>query len=914
MDPHAASELLQYLRTCYPLFLFVLFVVAFLANTMIVARNVHNHDSQRMGPGGRPLPMRARSSNSYRQTQQFSKTVKRFFNWLSVGILVTWLADAIIFIAHALTARSEHWWQGQSVVICIVGSFFVYSVILISLLDTSPSPTLAHFVSWSVAIPIELVILSTSLSLYTAPHHEPIVGDPEGGRLRKRITMWEYLEVVVGSLRVLILFVLVLLYACNSLSMKHYEKKAQRQANGPTEATGLLDPAPAESGAATGNGNGYGSTNGGPRDQQPKGPDPWVRPTTAPSTTWWEYLSGYSLFFPYLWPSKSRRLQIVVVVCFGLLVAQRVVNVMVPFQVEKITNILAKEGGEEFRVPWFEICMYVVYRWLQGGQGLLSSVRSSLWIPVSQYSYMELSTAAFEHVHGLSLDFHLGKKTGEVLSALSKGSSINTFLEQVTFQVVPMLIDLGVAVGYFLVVFDAYYALVVGISTFGYLYVTIRMAQWRATIRRQMVNASRQEDAVKNDSMVSYETVKYFNAEQYEFDRYRGAVSDYQKAEYHVLFSLTLLNTCQNTVFMFGLLITCFIAAYQVSTGQQPVGRFVALLTYMAQLQGPLNFFGTFYRSIQSALINAERMLELFREQPSVVDKPRAAPLAVCKGDINFDNVQFSYDARKTALNGLGFQCKPGTTTALVGESGGGKSTVFRLLFRFYNPEKGCIRIDGHDVQDLTIDSVRSHIGVVPQDTVLFNETLMYNLKYANPEATDEDVYEACRAASIHDKILTFPDGYSTKVGERGLRLSGGEKQRVAIARTILKNPRIILLDEATAALDTETEEQIQKALASLAHGRTMLVIAHRLSTITTADRILVLHGGRVVESGTHEELLALKGSYSGMWRKQIRAQKAAQEAQVLQDRANGVLNGPSDDSSSQSDEDRNNGTGHPRH
>ncbi|KAJ5601895.1 hypothetical protein N7510_011429 [Penicillium lagena] len=914
MDPHAASELLQYLRTCYPLFLFVLFVVAFLANTMIVARNVHKDASQRMGPGGRPLPMRSRSSNSYRQTQQFSKTVKRFFNWLSVGILVTWLANAIIFIAHALVARSEHWWQGQSVVICIIASFFVYSVILISLLDTSPSPTLAHFVSWSVAIPIELVILSASLSIYTAPHHEPIVGDPEGGRLRKRTTVWEYLEVVAGSVRVLILFVLVLLYACNSLSMKHSEKKAQRRANGTTETTGLLDPSPAESGAANGNGNGYGSTNGGPRDQPPKGPDPWVRPTTAPSTTWWEYLSGYSLFFPYLWPSKSRRLQIVVVICFGLLVAQRVVNVMVPYQVEKITNILAMENGQEFRVPWFEICMYVVYRWLQGGQGLLSSVRSSLWIPVGQYSYMELSTAAFEHVHGLSLDFHLGKKTGEVLSALSKGSSINTFLEQVTFQVVPMLIDLGVAVGYFLIFFDAYYALVVAISTFGYLYVTIRMAQWRATIRRQMVNASRQEDAVKNDSMVSYETVKYFNAEQYEFDRYRGAVSDYQKAEYHVLFSLTLLNTCQNTVFMFGLLITCFIAAYQVSMGQQPVGRFVALLTYMAQLQGPLNFFGTFYRSIQSALINAERMLELFREQPSVVDNPHAVPLAVCKGEIDFDDVQFSYDARKTALNGLGFQCKPGTTTALVGESGGGKSTVFRLLFRFYNPEKGCIRIDGHDVQDLTIDSVRKHIGVVPQDTVLFNETLMYNLKYANPDATDEDVYEACRAASIHDKILTFPDGYSTKVGERGLRLSGGEKQRVAIARTILKNPRIILLDEATAALDTETEEQIQKALASLAHGRTMLVIAHRLSTITTADRILVLHGGRVVESGTHEELLALKGSYSGMWRKQIRAQKAAQEAQVLQDRANGVLNGPSDDSSSQSDEDRNHGTGHPRH
>ena len=414
--------------------------------------------------------------------------------------------------------------------------------------------------------------------------------------------------------------------------------------------------------------------------------------------------------------------------------------------------------------------------------------------------------------------------------------------------------------------------------------------------------------------MVSYETVKYFNAEEYEFGRYRGAVSDFQRAEYHVLFSLNLMNTSQNTIFMLGLLIACFIAAYQVSLGQRDVGQFVSLLTYMAQLQGPLNFFGTFYRSIQSALINSERLLELFREQPTVVDRPNARPLAVCKGDIKFDNVEFSYDARKPALNGLTFHCEPGTTTALVGESGGGKSTVFRLLFRFYNSERGRILVDGHDVESITIDSLRRHIGVVPQDTVLFNETLMYNLKYANPSATDEDVYEACRASSIHDKIMSFPDGYNTKVGERGLRLSGGEKQRVAIARTILKNPRIILLDEATAALDTETEEHIQGALSTLSRGRTMLVIAHRLSTITTADRILVLSEGKVTESGTHDQLLAMKGRYASMWRKQIRAQKAAAEAQVLQDRAQRLrsasTSAAAEDSSSQSDEDRNTNRG----
>jgi ABC-type transport system involved in Fe-S cluster assembly fused permease/ATPase subunit len=301
-------------------------------------------------------------------------------------------------------------------------------------------------------------------------------------------------------------------------------------------------------------------------------------------------------------------------------------------------------------------------------------------------------------------------------------------------------------------------------------------------------------------------------------------------------------------------------------------------------------------------------MLELFKEQPTVVDKPDAATLPSCEGDLVFNDVHFSYDERKPALTGLDFHCPPGTTTAFVGESGGGKSTVFRLMYRFYNTQSGSIQIDGRDVEDLTIDSVRSHIGVVPQDTVLFNESLMYNLKYANQDATDEQVYAACRAASIHDKILTFPDKYETKVGERGLRLSGGEKQRVAIARTILKNPRIIMLDEATAALDTETEQHIQEAFTTLAQGRTMLIIAHRLSTITHADQILVLHKGRVAERGTHEDLLEKNGHYAAMWKKQIRAQRAAEQAKMLKDKADRLRReskdgniGLGDDSSSHS-------------
>lgn len=386
--------------------------------------------------------------------------------------------------------------------------------------------------------------------------------------------------------------------------------------------------------------------------------------------------------------------------------------------------------------------------------------------------------------------------------------------------------------------------------------------------------------------MFSYETVKYFNAEPWEFNRYREAVKKYQAAEYEVYISLNYMNVAQNLVFMLGLMIVCFIAAHQITTGQRKVGQFVGLIQYMTQLQQPLNFFGTFYRMIQSAMINSERMLELFKEKPTVVDSPTAKTIPSCEGGVIFNNVEFAYDARKPALKGLDFECAPGSTTALVGESGGGKSTVFRLLFRFYNAQAGSIQIDGHDVQDVTIDSIRKQIGVVPQDTVLFNDTLMYNLKYARQAATDEEVFAACRAASIHEKILQFPDGYETKVGERGLRLSGGEKQRVAIARTILKDPRIILLDEATAALDTETEQHIQEAFTSLGKGRTMLIIAHRLSTITQADQILVLHEGRIHERGTHDELLLKKGRYASMWRKQVRAQKAAEEARVLKDRA----------------------------
>ncbi|KAJ5497452.1 hypothetical protein N7463_009439 [Penicillium fimorum] len=866
----AAHELLQYLRFGYPPILLVILLVFFLIHSSQVAKNNAGQNTKvQYGPGGKPLPRRSRIMMAVARdlpTELALNRSKTWFVWLSLCVLATYIAEAAIHMTHALISKSQQWWCGQAVVVCVVGSFFAHTVIFISLLDTNPAPSIAQFIPWVSAIPFELAILSTSISIYSHTHREPTIDDPFGGRLRTKITFWEALEISAGSARIFVLTLLIAPYIFKS-TRKHRGSKDAENANS-EEVAGLLY---SRENANTGDSDTL--TDGQPTPAV----EAWVRPLTTPSTNWMEYLSGYSLFFPYLWPYKSLRLQVVVVICFGILIVQRVVNTLVPYQVGVIADSLSTSDGT-LQVPWMSICLYILYRWLQGSQGFLESVRSNLWISVSQYAYMELSTAAFEHVHSLGLDFHLGKKMGEVLSALTKGSSINTFLEQVTFQVLPMFIDLAIAIGYFLVVFDVYYALAVAIMTFFYLYSTVKIASWRANMRRQMVNASRQEDAVKNDSLVSYETVKYFNAEKYEFSRYREAVSDYLRAEWHSLFAQNLMNIFQNVVFMLGLLITCFICAYQVARHQRAVGQFMTLLTYMAQLQAPLNIFGTFYRYIQSALINAERLLELFRVQPSVVDGPSATPLAVCHGRITFDDIQFSYDTRRPALNGLTFDCKPGTTTALVGESGGGKSTIFRLLYRFYNPSGGTISIDGHDTQNLTIDSVRRHIGIVPQDTVLFNETIMYNLKYANQDATDEEVYEACRAASVHDKIMAFPDGYETKVGDRGLRLSGGEKQRVAIARTIIKKPKIILLDEATAALDSETEQNIQEALSVLSRGRTVLVIAHRLSTITAADNIVVLHEGRVAERGTHEQLLASHGRYTTMWQKQIRAQTESVE------------------------------------
>jgi ATP-binding cassette, subfamily B, vacuolar membrane transporter HMT1/ACLQ len=680
-----------------------------------------------------------------------------------------------------------------------------------------------------------VILLAFTLTITDGGYVAHLSAEPENG-----LEFWDIVDLGIAGVRICLLISLISLYM--AIARRRLEERRLQDEEAHRSDTDEASPLLSSNRDNHDHANGhaartthYGSTNknarpssNGPAEQGCQQQDAnaaFYRPDKLPHKSWFEYCRGYSVFFPYLWPSNSTRLQIVVMLCFVLVVLQRVVYILVPAQLGLVTDTFKEQNMDKV---WLELGLLILYKLLQGPSGLLGSIRSILWIPVSQHTYRALTTAAFEHVHSLSLDFHLGKRTGEVLSALNKGASINQFLEQVTFQVLPMLVDLLVAIVYFYFRFGSLYALYVSVITFYYLYLTIRMAATRADQRRDMVNADREEEAVKNDSIMSYETVKYFNAERREFDRYGDAIKKFQEAEAQVTYGINYMNMCQSVVFMCGLLVALLTCGYQVSRGDRSVGDFVLLVTYLNQLQGPLNFFGTFYRTVQAAMISGERLLELFKIQPTVVDKPGVQPLRECTGHIKWNNVGFSYDNRRTALHGLSFECKPGTTTAFVGESGGGKSTVFRLMFRYYNCREGSTEIDGHDVRDLTIDSVRRFIGVVPQDTILFNETLMYNLKYANPNATDAEVFEACRAAAIHDRIMSFPDGYLTKVGERGLRLSGGEKQRVAIARTILKNPKIIMLDEATSALDGETEQKIQSKLISGKFGqdRTLLIIA----------------------------------------------------------------------------------------
>ncbi|KAF2264633.1 ABC heavy metal transporter [Lojkania enalia] len=736
--------------------------------------------------------------------------------YLQLGLALSSSTSAILLVAPFISGiRNNHGTSpSEAFLICYIAVSLYFGAGLLPDPDGPFQPIAAHFGTWIYAFSAEVFLILTN---------QPFISDMK--------TAW----LLLSSLRIAALGCMCCIY----LWIKRGSLQAQT-----IETERLLNSA------------------------MPKDTFYGAIPTSANQRKggWPEYLIGFRILFPYIWPSRSRKQQFILLVSLLLMIAQRIINILVPYQL----GVLIESIGVG-NMPYKEVGLYVLYRGIQGQQGVLGSFRAILWITVSQSLYRRLTCAAFEHILSLSLDFHLSKKLGEVLSALNKGSSLNTFLDSFAFQLFPMVFDLGVAAVYFFVRFDALYSLILISVMWSYIYMTIYMAKWRAKARREMALKDREMDATKMDTMLSYETVHHNNAVPTEVERFGDHVTAFQKAEFSVLFSLNALNITQNMILTLGVLLVVLLSAFQISVGAHTVAMFVSILAYFTQLQAPLQFFGSFYNQVQNNLIDAERMLDLFKLKPTIIDSQTAEELDSCAGEISFDNVTFSYGYVKPALSDVSFCVPIGTSTAIVGESGSGKSTCLKLLFRFYDVASGSIRIDGRDIRDFRIASYRSHFGVVPQDTILFNSSIRYNLQYARLDAREDEIYAACRAASIHDKILSFPRGYDTIVGERGLRLSGGEKQRIAIARAILKNPQIILLDEATASLDTHTEKQIQAALETATKGRTTITVAHRLSTITKHNQILVFHEGSIVERGRHEDLLELGGRYKEMWEKQTR-------------------------------------------
>jgi ABC-type transport system involved in Fe-S cluster assembly fused permease/ATPase subunit len=577
---------------------------------------------------------------------------------------------------------------------------------------------------------------------------------------------------------------------------------------------------------------------------------------------------------PHLWPADNRAARLRVTLALLALLVAKLATVVTPFFFKEAVDGLAPSAANESPgelIALGAIGLTLAYGVMRFAGVAFAQLRDAVFAPVGQDALRAIARETFEHIHALSLRYHITRKTGGLSRIIERGvKGVDFLLRFLLFSIVPLILELALVGVIFLLAFDVWYLAVVTVTIAAYVWFTFVVTEWRVKIRVRMNARDTEANQKAIDSLLNFETVKYFGAERREAERYDASMAGYAEAATATQVSLAWLNAGQTLIITLGLVAVMAMAARGVDAGALTVGDFVMVNAYMLQITLPLGFLGTVYREIRQALIDMDAMFDLLEQPAEIEDAPDAKPLVVTGGRIEFRDVSFAYDQERPILRDFSLVVEPGRTVALVGPSGSGKSTVGRLLFRFYDPTAGAVLIDGQDLRAVTQASLRAAIGIVPQDTVLFNDTIGYNIGYGRPGAGRAEVEAAARAAAIHDFIASLPEGYDTVVGERGLKLSGGEKQRVGIARTLLKDPPILLLDEATSALDTGTERAIQESLAAMGRGRSVIVIAHRLSTIVDADRIVVLEAGRVVEAGVHADLLALGGRYAGLWRRQL--------------------------------------------